>query len=439
MLRGAPALLLFLCSVSSSSSSVAAAALPAPSLLSPRDGDATTAVNVHLQWHPVFGPPDVMDARIAEYEVEISTTAAVPNTPAAAAKPTATATATTVVLRESVHAVISRMRPVQPLAANATYTWRVRAVSPAGDAGPWSEAWTLTVRETQHRIEVPAGASMAEMLQAISTAAAQGDTLVALAPGARRVDPAGATLFVNLTDTHDVVVDGRGASLTFTSYLTFSMMHNCTRCSLRNIAFDLDPLPYAALQVTALAGDSSASPAFLVELDPGHPELESHPGFAAPLIGGDMDTQLRRTKRGVTEVLSYSNWTRLNRGRDEPPRYRLDLEGSGYQNVQPGDTVYFDPRIDVGLRVEGSEDAVLYNVTVFSCSNECFTSQHAEGLGILACNMLLKPGRFLAANNGGHNHHSARLGVWIDSNVFENNGDDMCVGGVGGGGKRERE
>ena len=36
----------------------------------------------------------------------------------------------------------------------------------------------------------------------------------------------------------------------------------------------------------------------------------------------------------------------------------------------------------------------------------------------------LLPGRFLAANNGGHNHHGARVGQWVEGGLWENAGDD---------------
>ena len=45
-------------------------------------------------------------------------------------------------------------------------------------------------------------------------------------------------------------------------------------------------------------------------------------------------------------------------------------------------------------------------------------------LSILNCSTVLVPGRFLAANNGGHNHHGAAVGQWIEGGRWENAGDD---------------
>ena len=38
--------------------------------------------------------------------------------------------------------------------------------------------------------------------------------------------------------------------------------------------------------------------------------------------------------------------------------------------------------------------------------------------------MALSSGRYLAANNGGHNHHGSALGQWIEGGTWENAGDD---------------
>ena len=59
-----------------------------------------------------------------------------------------------------------------------------------------------------------------------------------------------------------------------------------------------------------------------------------------------------------------------------------------------------------------------------SCANECYTSELADRLSILRCGTVLGPGRFLAANNGGHNHHGARVGQWVGGGTWENAGDD---------------
>ena len=77
------------------------------------------------------------------------------------------------------------------------------------------------------------------------------------------------------------------------------------------------------------------------------------------------------------------------------------------------------------------ETGALHNVRARACPNECFESEHAEALAILGCGTVLAPGRFLAANNGGHNHHGAATGQWVEGGTWENAGDDTIHGGAG--------
>ena len=66
----------------------------------------------------------------------------------------------------------------------------------------------------------------------------------------------------------------------------------------------------------------------------------------------------------------------------------------------------------------------LRGLHVRACANECFNSEHAESLAILSCSTSLQRGRVLAANNGGHNHHGAAVGQWVEGGVWQNAGDD---------------
>ena len=84
----------------------------------------------------------------------------------------------------------------------------------------------------------------------------------------------------------------------------------------------------------------------------------------------------------------------------------------------PGDVVVIDPRIDAGVRVWGGDHVTLRSVIVHACPNECFSSIHASSLAILSCGTVLQLGRFLAANNGGHNHHGARIGQWVENGTW---------------------
>ena len=72
----------------------------------------------------------------------------------------------------------------------------------------------------------------------------------------------------------------------------------------------------------------------------------------------------------------------------------------------------------------GGEEITFLDVAAHSCTNECFTSAFTTNLAILGGGLILAPGRFKAANDGGHNHHSARIGAWVEGGRWEGAGDD---------------
>ena len=101
-------------------------------------------------------------------------------------------------------------------------------------------------------------------------------------------------------------------------------------------------------------------------------------------------------------------------GRTAAPPSRISSSSNQRSRREAGDVVVFDPRQAPGFEVLGGADVTLLDVLAHACSNECFTSTATSSLAIVRGGLQLSPGRYLAANNGGHNHHSARVGVWVE-------------------------
>jgi len=226
-------------------------------------------------------------------------------------------------------------------------------------------------------------------------------------------------MFIGLTNATDLVIDGGGANLTFTGFLKFVHLEHCRRVLVKNFTFDFDPLPYTAGRV--LTVDAKAG-SFEVEIAPGHPLPESNPHFEKDKKGMIVDPKYPRMKRGVDLVFEHAGWQKMA-GR----RYRFTAaHKQQIRQLAPGDVYVLDPRIATGFDVAASDDVVFVNLTAFAVANEAFNSHFSSRHCILDCGIRLKPGRFIAANNGGHNHHSARLGPWIEGCTWENTGDDIC-------------
>jgi hypothetical protein len=239
-----------------------------------------------------------------------------------------------------------------------------------------------------------------------------------------------------MTGASDIHIDGGGSMIVFTAPVSFVQLINCSNILVTDFTVDIQPYPYTAARVLAVDHAPTWPVSATVELVSGHPTFESNPHFTAYGIAsimtaaaGSVDGQAI-TKRGAPEVMKYGavNRTAAAGG---APTYTVELQGwsgrtptSGGLGVSPGDVLVVDPRIDTGVTVLHSTDVTLRSFVVLQCSNECFTSEMADRLSLLGCGTQLAPGRFLAANNGGHNHHSARVGQWIEGGLWENAGDD---------------
>lgn len=347
-------------------------------------------------------------------------------------------------------AILERYVRAEPLpvaaAGTVVYWWRVGIRNATAVAAVWSDPVSFTATVPAAGDVVPAAELGWEAIQtALSRAGASpvpyllefervDRTLTppALPPTPGRGTSGGAPFFVNVSDAADVIIDGGGSVITFSRYTAFVQLVNCTRVSVQNFVFDLAPLPYTALAIDAVDGAAGSVTATLL---PGHPTLENLTAAMSPSAASDAKAGLYSmdgpggspaTKRGVPEGFRYRNVTRASAG---AVRYAMGLQWgkanpSVWDRVVAGDVIVVDPRIDAGVRVWGGEQTTLRAVVVRSCPNECFSSVHASSLAILGCGTVLVPGRFLAANNGGHNHHGARVGQWVEGGTWDNAGDD---------------
>ena len=120
---------------------------------------------------------------------------------------------------------------------------------------------------------------MGAMVNAISKAALlDGSKRVMFEPGPPLyVDPQQFLAFINLTNAHQMIINGQGLKMIFTSPVSYILTSNCTDILVKNFEFDLQPYAYTALVVKALARTESSVTA---ELLPGHPTVESNPLFS---------------------------------------------------------------------------------------------------------------------------------------------------------------
>lgn len=372
-----------------------------PALFEPSRNAVLTTSIPHFQWMPLFADkPEAMPA----YDIQIASDQAFSQ----------------LVDEDRLAAVITWYVPDKELAPG-DYWWRVAGVAAPGARGPWSAPRRFAVRQPERVVEVPKSATFSVIQGALAEVAKQTPAILKFEPGDYRLDPGGAAVFINYTNATDLVIDGGGAKITFTGFLKFVDLEHCQRVLVKNFTFDFDPLPYTAGRV--LAVDAKAG-TFEVQIEPGHPLLETSPHFERDRKGMLVDPKFPRMKQGVTLTFQHNGWQKLG-----DRRYRFQAAKAGQvSELAVGDVYVLDPRTKscIGFDVNGGSDVVFYRIVCHSVANEAFTSQYANRHAIIHCGIELLPGRFLAANNGGHNHFSARLGPWIEGGTWENAGDDTC-------------
>eukprot|EP00051_Salpingoeca_urceolata_P012216 m.151587 g.151587 ORF g.151587 m.151587 type:complete len:673 (-) comp17414_c1_seq5:244-2262(-) len=387
-----------------------AGCIQAPLLAEPADGTSTVILHPHLLWQPAC-PPTAVNATCA-YTIEIARDA----------------TFTTVLLSDRLPAVITRYVPTVRLAAGTTVYWRVGATPMAPATGwlaqidsatVWSQPWSLHIRHPSNVFHVSSTASFHDMTDVVAKAVNVGDALVVFAKGSpRTLNPGSAQVFLNITGTSDVVVDGGGNFFTFSSYLEFIHVENSKHVLVMDLEVDFDPLPYTGVTVTEIVSTGARNSGVIAgRLLQGHPPFESFPGFETYGLGMLVDPRFPRDKRNTREVVTYSNVT------GAAPNYKIAIQNN-MNNVSVGDVFVTDPRIIRGFSAFGCDEVVFSKIVTHAMSNEGFNSEQTTKHSILSSGIVLSHGRYLAGNNGGHNHHSMRFGAWVSDGVWENCGDD---------------
>lgn len=320
-------------------------------------------------------------------------------------------------------AAISRFVPSAPLPPRAEpYYWRAGTVEgsqPPSFSVPW-----LFYRDSASKTVSLGCASTMEEIQAGLAAASREvlPTLVAFpaCPSPLRLHVGNATSFVNLTDTSELVIDGGGNTFVFDAAITYISTFNVSDVEIRGMTMDMDPLPYTAHAIEEV---DQARSRFSGRLLPGHPPMGSNPAFAGWRAGGMWvnDTQGVHVVKGAKEVVPAA-WVN---GTADPAWFTLPPALWEVSGVKEGHIFVIQPRQMTGTELSRARNLILRDWGWLAASNEGFTSWQSSGIAMLNVSIRLVPGRVISSNNGGHNHHVNRPGLWIADSHFGHTGDDI--------------
>ncbi len=368
-------------------------------MIEPADGAITHLSHPHCAWE---GEAEDSPAHFGSYAIEIA----------------ADAEFTRVVDSDTLSSVVQRYVPCRPLAPGR-YWWRVRRFDAQSAPLSQSAAHSFHIREPEELFAVPAAAGMAEIQAVLKRAAACASAKVVFEKGVYDLSAEKSAVFLALAGVTNLVVEGSGSRIIMDAGSRYVTIERCAHIEIRNFEFDMEPLPYSAGSVTSV--DIKRGTFDLVTAD-GHPLPDSDKAFQNDRNGLVYDAGEIRMKRDVALVFRHAGWERL-----EGRHYRFKAESPKQLNeIAVGDIYIIDPRRGVAFENRYSDAVVFNTLSVYAAGNIGFSSHYANRFSIVNCRLARRKGRYLTGNNGGHNHHNARIGPWIEGCLFENTGDDVC-------------
>lgn len=223
-----------------------------------------------------------------------------------------------------------------------------------------------------------------------------------------------------------VTLDFQGSTLWFETEASGIVLPGARRTTLRNVFLDWDPLPFLQGTVVAIQPDQGT---FDVKLDPGYERASPplmQPTWRGRGIAFDPETrELKARQRGCEVTFSWE-------ARQPDGSYRLRFHGFygaplSESGIGVGDPYVMLRRMQRGVRLEGTVDCTLEDVTLYASPFVAFVHTGGGGPVFRRCNILRRPGtnRLMAGNADGINCDNLTKGPVIEDCRMETLGDDF--------------
>lgn len=291
----------------------------------------------------------------------------------------------------------------------------------------------VSLRAADRGVAPNTGADVRDALQGLLTeAGASGPgSEVVLEAGSYRIDSQGvASGALSLSNAEGITLRGAGAAtrLVFTNPHSGGVyFHGCTRCTVRDLSIDWDPVPFTQGTVTAVAPDAGT---FDLALQGGYPDLDEAVFDELRTGGGSwgliFDPAERHLKAGASDHMFLDTWERVD-GRAWRIRLRPS-EVSKLSRLVPGDRFVLLARVGPGGAIcfVAGRECLVDNVTVYAAPGLTISLLSSDAITIRNCGIRFLEGtdRLLASDGDGVHVQQNLRGPTIEGCTFEGMADD---------------
>lgn len=232
------------------------------------------------------------------------------------------------------------------------------------------------------------------------------------------------TLFVR--DLSNVILDGNGATLAVTSFVSAMKIQNCSAFTVSNLSFDYNPLPF--LQGTVVDVSDCV---YTVGIDDGYSDDVS--------ILNQNETiymNIHDSNSGAFLEDTSVDYSVKNVRKSEDGFIKFDLFGSFEKVRAPitGDAISLYQRGADTVRIQASEDITFFDVNIFSSPGFALTDLNSYGgTKMKNCNIIPGPkpigarkSRIKSCNGDATHFMTLKKGPVIENCRFTHCGDD-CI------------
>ncbi|NQU43437.1 right-handed parallel beta-helix repeat-containing protein, partial [bacterium] len=327
------------------------------------------------------------------------------------------------------------------------YWWRVRGIDAQANSRPWSEVrrFTVIAPGDMHQVNIPAGADWARIQDLVQGALDHGGpTQISFAPNATYAldptldDPAhhgmslGQYYCIDLSETHDILVDGNNALLRIIKgkpEAGYFFLKGASNIVIRNLKLEHTRSAYSSLIVKKVHKDTGTVDFEIPTPYPSYDDFSSvysgHPTHSVPIISPDGNY-----KFAPSVLLTEDPFVRLG---PRLLRYGVsDPEVLDY--LVPGDRIVRKSgRYMAGIYVVSVDGLTVNNVEV-AADNGCLVL----GMDGVVCNKLKILNCRSHPREYGYYHgeppvflNSGTVGFWIEKISWDAYNNDDFINTVG--------